>query len=286
MRHQNISWTHGPFAVRWPARPCRYFRSFHHEALQARATHVSKDAHSKHAWGHLKDATVFRKFYCCVPPCVGGNWSPSSKFGPLQSILHKHVAKSRLISVDPQNLMNWPRVPPPLDSLPTMTPSPRYFLGLRACTCLGASWALCPDASALPSGAMEWLKHANQTIFQGVSNLNKLKDGWNTTVFCSQGGWKDDLWQRCNSNPQSVHPCWHRLKWPVYVSFDVQVLQEFSAHDAAAFCWVGMSQSASHVVIQRLQRGKCLCCHSNRNSIVDVLLKWWVRKDIIYRCWF
>ena len=123
------------------------------------------------------------------------------------TIHHKHEAKSRLISVDPQNLMNWPRVPPPLDSLPTMTASPRYFLGLRACTCLGASWALCPDASALPSGAMEWLKHANQSIFQCVSNLNKLKDGWNTTVFCSQGGWKDDLSQRCDSNPQSVHPC-------------------------------------------------------------------------------
>ena len=36
----------------------------------------------------------------------------------------------------------------------------------------------------------------------------------------------------------------------------MQVLHEFSAHDAAAFCWVGMSQSSSHGVIQRLQRGK------------------------------
>ena len=174
--------------------------------------------------------------------------SPSSKLGLYNQSCVNMTAKSSHISVDPQYFMNWPRLPLPL-SIPTTAASPRHFLGLRACPCLGASWALCPDASALPSGAMEWLKYAKTIFihFPDVSSLNKLKDGWNTSVFAAK------LFEtRSDCDPQPIHPCWPRLEWLVYVGFDVQVLQEFSAHDAAAFCWVGMSQSSSHVVIHWL----------------------------------
>ena len=170
-----------------------------------------------------------------------------------------------------------------------MTASPRYFLGLRACTCLGASWALCPDASALPSGAMEWLTHANQSIFQGVSNVNKLKDGWNTTVFCSQGGWKDDLSQ----DATLIH------NQSTLVDTDLSDL----------FLWVSMCRSCRSLALMTRQLFAGLGCpgqlhtlwfngfkevnasvaiqtDTNRNSIVDVLLKWWVVKDMIYVCWF
>ena len=71
----------------------------------------------------------------------------------------------------------------------------------------------------------------SETNFHGVSNLNKLSKRWlKHSVFFAAKLFET----RCVPVPM------------------LQVLQEFSAHDAAAFCWVGMSQSASHVVIQRL----------------------------------
>lgn len=69
----------------------------------------------------------------------------------------------------------------------------------------------------------------SETNFHGVSNLNKLSKRWlKHSVFFPAKLFET----RCVPVPM------------------LQVLQEFSAHDAAAFCWVGMSQ------IQRLQRGK------------------------------